>query len=68
MNIVHSLNYVVKCTVTDYPFSTQANCSSVLHLLGCIFWSTTALLMPLAALRIRCSSSCLMFTLCVHTL
>ena len=27
MNIVHLLKYVVKCTVTDYPFSTQANCS-----------------------------------------
>jgi hypothetical protein len=26
-NIVHVLSYVVKCTVTDSPFNTQANCS-----------------------------------------
>jgi len=24
---VHLLSYVVKCTVTDSPFNTQANCS-----------------------------------------
>jgi len=24
---VHLLRYVVKCTVTDWPLNTQANCS-----------------------------------------
>ena len=27
---MHLLSYVVKCTVTDSPFNTQANCSKCL--------------------------------------
>jgi hypothetical protein len=61
---VHLLRYVVKCTVTDSPFKTQANylkClpSAWMHFLTCVtrelvtLQSTAALVMFLAALRIR---------------
>ena len=79
MNIVHLLKYVVKCTVTDYPFSTQANCSKCppsawIHFLTHVttelvtLRSTVALLMLFAALRIRCSSSSVVFTLFAYTI
>jgi len=78
---VHLLSYVVKCTVTDWPVNTQANCSKCLpsawmHFLTRVtrelvtLQSTAALLMVLAALRIHLStrSSSLEFTLCAHTI
>jgi len=74
---VHLLSYVVKCTVTDSPFSDQASCSKCppsawMHFLTRVtrelvtLRSTAALLMLLAALRIRWSSSSLVFTLCAY--
>jgi len=76
---VHLLNCVAKCTVTDLPFNTQANClkcppSAWIHFLTCVtrervtLRSTAAMLMLLAALGIRWSSSSLLFTLCAHTI
>jgi hypothetical protein len=69
------LRYVVKCTVTDSLFNIQANCSNCppsawMHILTGVtrelvnLRSTAALLMLLAELRIRWSSSSLMSTLC----
>jgi len=60
---VHLLRCVVKCTVTDSPFRTQASCSKSppsawINFLTCVIGDlvtlrrTAALLMPLAALRI----------------
>ena len=65
---MHLLNYAVKCTVTDSPFNTQENylkCppSAWTHFLICgarklvTLRSNATMLMLLAALRIRCSSS-----------
>ena len=76
---MHLLSYVVKCKVTDSPFSTQANCSQCppsawMHFLTRVtrelvnLRSTVVLLMLLAALRIRRSSSSLVFTLCAYTI
>jgi len=72
---VHLLSYVDKRTVTDWPFSTQANCSKCppsawIHFLTrltrelVILQSPAALLMLLAALRIPWNSSSLVFSLC----
>jgi len=72
---VHLLRYVVKCTVADSPFNTQASCSKCpppawINFLTRVttelvtLRSTAALLMLLAVLRIRWSSSSLVFTLC----
>ena len=74
-NIVHLLRYLVKSTATDSPFKTQANCSKCLPSAWIHFQtrvtgelvtirSIAALLILLAALRIRCSSSSRVFTLC----
>ena len=74
---MHLLRYVVKCTVTDWPFITQANCSkcppsACMHFLSSVtrelvtLRNTAALLMLLAALRIRWSSSSLVFNLCAY--
>ena len=75
---MHLLSYVVKCTVTDSPFNTQANCSKCplawMYFLTCVtrelvtLQSTGALLMLLAMLRIRWSSCFLVFTLCAYTI
>jgi len=76
---VHLLSYVVIRTVTDWPFSAQANCSQCppsawMHFLTRVtrelvtLRSTAALLMLLAALRIGWSSSSLVFTLCAYTI
>ena len=76
---MHLLRYVVKCTVTDSPFNTQASFSKCppsawMHFLTRVtrelvnLRRTAALLMLLAALRIRCSSSFLVFTLCAYTI
>jgi len=76
---VHLLSYVVKCTVTDSPFNTQADCSKCppsasMHFLTRVtrelvtLRSTAVLLMLLAALRIRWSSSSVVFTLCAYTI
>jgi hypothetical protein len=76
---VHLLSYAVKCAVTDSPFNTQANFSKCppsawMHILTRMarelvtLRSTAALLMLLAAMRIHCSSSSLVFTLCVYTI
>jgi len=65
---VNLLRYVVKCTVTDLQFNTQASClkcppSAWIHFLTCVtrepvnLRSTAALLMLFAALCIRWSSS-----------
>jgi len=75
---VHLLRYVVKCTVTDWLLNTQTSYSKCppsawMHFLTCVIRelvnlrSTAALLMLLAALRIRWSSS-LMFNLCAYTI
>ena len=75
---MHLLRHVVKCTVTDWPFNTQANCPKCpppawIHFMTSVttelvnLRSTAALLMVLAALRIRWSSS-LVFTLWAHTI
>jgi len=78
MSSVHLLSYVVKCTVTDSPFNTQANCSKCLsawmYILTrvtrklVILRSTAALLMLLAALIIRWRSSSLVFTFYAYTI
>jgi len=76
---VHLFSYAVKCTVTDWPLNTRANCSKCppyawMHFLTRVnrelvtLRSTAALLMPLAALRIRWSSSSLVFILCAYTI
>jgi len=75
---VHLLRYVVECTVTDPPLSTQANCSKCppsawMHFLTRVtrelvtLRSNAALLMLLAALRIRWISS-FMLTLCAYNI
>ena len=72
---MHLLSYVVKCTVTDSPSNTQTSCSKCPPSAWIPFltrvtrelitWrSPAALLMLLAALRNRCSSSSFTFTLC----
>jgi len=69
----------VKCAVTDWPFNTRANCSKCpppawMHFHTRVtrelvtLWNTAALLMLLAVLRISCSSSSLVFTLCAYTM
>jgi hypothetical protein len=69
------LSYVVKCTVIDSPFNTHTGCSkcpptACKHFLTRVtrelvtLRSTAAVLMLLAALRIRWSCSSLVFTLC----
>ena len=79
MYLLRYVRYVVKCTVTDLPLSTQENCSKCppsawMHFLTRVtrelvnLRRTAALLMLLAALRIRCSSSFLVFTLCAYTI
>ena len=76
---MHLLSYVVKYTVTESPFNTQANCSKCppsawMHILTrvtrelAILRSTAALLMLLAALSIRWSSSSLLFTFYAYTI
>ena len=76
---MHLLGYVVKCTVTDSPFNTHTGCSkcppsACIHFLYRVtrelvtLGSTAALLMLLGALRIRWSSSSLVFTLCAYTI
>ena len=72
-------SYVVSCTVTDWPFNTQASFSNRspsawIHFLTRVtreletLRSIAALLMLLAAPRIRCSSSSLLFTLRAYTI
>ena len=72
---MHLLSYIVKCTVTDSPLSTQTSCSKCPPSAWVPFLtrvtrelvtirSTLALWMLLAELRIRWSSSSLVFTLC----
>jgi len=67
---VHLLKYVVKCTVTDSWFNTHTSClkcfpSACINFLTRVIReavtlrSTAALLLVLAALRIRWSSSSL---------
>jgi len=72
---VHLLSYVAKCTVRDSPFSTEANCPSAwIHFLTRVtrdlvtLRSTAALLMLFAALKIRWTSSSLVFILCAYTI
>jgi hypothetical protein len=76
---VHLFSYIVKCTVRDSPFNTQANCSKCplsawMHFLTRVtrelvnLRSSAALLVLVAALRIRWSSSSLVFTLCAYTI
>ena len=76
---MHLLRCAVKCTLTDSPFNTQASCSKCppsawIHYLTSVtreivtLRSTVALLMLIAALRIGCSSSSLVFTLCAYTI
>jgi hypothetical protein len=76
---VHLLRDVVKFTVTDWPFNTEANCSKCppsawMHFLTRVtrqpvtLRSTAVLLMLLAVLRTRCSSSSLVFNLCTYTI
>ena len=76
---MHLFSCAVKCAVTDSPFNAQANCSKCppsawMHFLTRVatelvtLRSTAALLMLLAALRIRCRSSSLVFTLCAYTI
>ena len=71
-SIVHLLRHVVKCTVTDSPLNTQTSCSKCppsawMHFLTRVtrelvtLRSTAALLMVLAALRNRWSSSSLVY-------
>jgi hypothetical protein len=52
---VHLLSYAVKCTVTDSPFSTQANCSKCslsawIHFLTCV----TRELVTLGSTAVQC--------------
>ena len=76
---MYLLRYVVICTVTDWPFSTQANCSKLppsawMHFLTRVtrklvnLRSIASLLMVLTELRIRWSSSSLVFALCANTI
>ena len=76
---MYLLRYVVKCTVTGLPFSTQVDCSKCppsawMHFLTCgtrklvTLRSTAMLLMLIAVLRIRWNSSSLVFTLCAYTI
>ena len=76
---MHLLRCVIKCTVIDSPFSTQANCSKCppsawMHFPTRVtrelvnLRRTAALLMLLAALRIRFIGSSLTFTLCAYTI
>ena len=76
---MHLLRYAVKCTVTDSLFNTQANGSNCspsawMHFLPRVtrelvtLRSTAAFLMLFAALKIRWSSSSLVFTLCAYTI
>jgi len=76
---MHLLRYVVKCTVTDSPLNTQTSCSKcppsawipfLTHVTRELvtLLSTAALLILLAALRIRWSSSSLMFNLCAYAI
>jgi len=78
-SIVRLISCVVECTVTDSPFNTQANfwkcpSSAWMYFLTRVtrelvtLRSTAALLMLLAALRIRWSSSSLVFTLRAYTI
>jgi hypothetical protein len=72
---VHLLRYVVKCKVTDSSFNTQASClkcppSAWINFLTRVarklvtLRSTAAMLMLLAGLRIRWSSSSFVLPLC----
>ena len=65
---MHLLRYVVECTVIDLPLNTQTSCSKcspsawihfVTRVTGDLVTlrNTVALLMLLATLSIRCSSS-----------
>ena len=74
-SILHLLRYVVKCTITDSLLNTQTSCSKCppsawIHFPTSVtrelvtLWNTAALLILLAALRIRWSISSLVFTLC----
>ena len=76
---MHLMSYVAKCTVTDSSFKTQANCSKCppsdwVRFLTRVtresvtLRNTAALLMLLAALSLRWSSSSLVFTLCACTI
>ena len=76
---MHLLSYVVTCIVTDWLLNTQANCakrppSTWMHFMTRVtrelvtLRSTEALLLLLAALRIRWSSSSLVFALCAYTI
>ena len=76
---MHLLRYVVKCTVTDSPLNSQVSCSKCFPTAWINFLtrvtrelvtlrSTAALLMLLAALSIRWTSSFLVFTLCAYTI
>jgi len=75
---VHLLRYVFKYTVTDWSFNTKASClkcppSAWIHFLTLVtrdlitLRSTSALLIFLAVLRIRWSSSSLSCSPCGHT-
>jgi hypothetical protein len=76
---MHLLRYVVKCTVTDSPLNTQTSCSKcppsawipfLTHVTRELvtLLSTAVLLILLAVLRIRWSSSSLMFNLCAYAI
>ena len=76
---MHLFRFVAKYKVTDSPLNTQTSCSKCPPYAWINFLSrvtrelvtlrnTTALLMLLAALRIRYSSSSLVFTLCAYTI
>ena len=72
------MRYVVKCTVADLMFNTQQDVqcppSAWIHFLTCVtrevvnLQSTATLLVFLTVVRIRCSSSSLVFTLCAYTI
>ena len=69
---MHLLSYVVKCTVTDSPFSTEANCwkcppSAWMHFLTHVTRELVNL-RSIAALKILWSSSSLVFILCAYTI
>jgi len=77
--MVHLSRYVVKCTVTVSPFNTQAGCSKCtpsawIHFLNRVtrelvtLRTTAAMLMLFESLRIRRSSSSLVFTLRSYTI
>jgi hypothetical protein len=76
---VQLLRYAVKCTVADSPLKTQTSCSKCppsawIHFLSLEtrelvnLRSVAALLMLLAALKIRWSRSSLVFNLCAYTI